>query len=366
MRRHIAILFTVIGLCALSQTGAAAPPPPRPPHGHPIRFPADAGLHPGAHQEWWYTVGHLVDKRGHTYGFETTIAKIGGLTKLFPSTTEDLALHTDVSVTDDAAHRFYQALRFMAPGRDALPAGSPLRARAVNATIAVVGAGGLQYRVTGSVPGARLALTLASRRPPLLVGGGFFPWGDGYTYYYSLTDLQTSGTLTIGRRQIPVHGIAWMDHQWGNWTGLGAAPPGVRHWEWMGMQLADGTDINLANVTTSAGMEGAASALLPDNRQVNLRGGVTITDLGYWRSQATGTLYPSGWRVRIPRLRLDVTVTPTVRDQELVAEYPAFGYRLHYYEGRCTVSGMHAGRHVSGTTYTELIGYGAPAPRPQI
>ena len=198
------------------------------------------------------------------------------------------------------------------------------------------------------------------------MGGGFFPWSDGYTYYYSLTDLQTSGTLTIGRRQIPVHGIAWMDHQWGNWTGLGAAPPGVRHWEWMGMQLADGTDINLANVTTSAGMEGAASALLPDNRQVNLRGSVTITNLGYWRSQATGTLYPSGWRVRIPRLRLDVTVTPTVRDQELVAEYPAFGYRLHYYEGRCTVSGLHAGHHVSGTTYTELIGYSAPAPRPQI
>src|SRR5579884_2263989 len=103
MRRRLALLVASVVLCALPSVAVAAPPAPIPtPHGHSIRFPADTAAHPSDKQEWWYTVGHLTDAQGHTYGFETTIAKIGGLTALFPGTTEDTALHTDVSVTDDA------------------------------------------------------------------------------------------------------------------------------------------------------------------------------------------------------------------------------------------------------------------------
>jgi len=89
-----------------------------------------------------------------------------------------------------------------------------------------------------------------------------------------------------------------------------------------------------------------------------------MTPLGQWRSPTTHTVYPSGWHVRVPSLKLDVIVHPTVKDQELVDSWSVMGYRTAYYEGNCTVSGTHAGHHVSGTTYTELIGYGVPSQQP--
>ncbi len=57
--------------------------------------------------------------------------------------------------------------------------------------------------------------------------------------------------------------------------------------------------------------------------------------LGTWKSPASGAVYPSGWRVRVPSEGLDVTITPLLRDQELIDQ------QLHvaYWEGDCDLSG---------------------------
>ena len=67
--------------------------------------------------------------------------------------------------------------------------------------------------------------------------------------------------------------------------------------------------------------------------------------------------------MRIAREQLDVLVIPTVRDQEVAYAGPPADYlgETTYWEGDCTVSGMHAGQLVQGATYTELMGYGWPA-----
>lgn len=351
-----------------AEARAAAPLPsstpsvPTLPHGlrRSISLPADAAAHTRENREWWYVVGHLADDWGHTYGYETTIAKVGGIQRVLPGSPYDTDYHTDISVTDDHAGRFYQQMAFMGPN-DAVLSTRTLDARAGRASIITLGdPRALTYRVQGSVPGASSDLVVTSTRPPLLVGGGLIPWGDGYTYYYTLTALRTRGTLTIGGRRIPVHGLSWLDHQWGNWASVDVRPTGVRDWEWMGMQLSDGTGINMAVQNTVRGVFGGGSALLPDNRQVPVIRDVSMTPLGRWRSAATHTVYPLGWHVRVPSLKLDVIVRPTVRDQELVDSWAVMGYRLGYYEGRCTVTGTHAGRRVSGAAYTELIGYSTP------
>lgn len=354
--------FTSIGLVAAlfaaPHVSAATPHPPvRLPHGRPIRLPADMAMHPDATREWWYVVGHLTDARGHTYGFETTVARVGDLKRAVPAAPYDEDFHTDVSITDNAARRFYQQMSFVGPRGVALST-RELRVRVGSAALTALGND--RYEVAGAVPGAASDVIVTPRRPALLVGGGLIPWGDGYSYYYSLTDLSASGTLTIGHRRVRVHGIAWMDHQWGRWSAISVQAPTIRDWQWMGMQLNDGTGINLAVQDTDRGPLGGAAVLLPSNRQMSFQG-VQITRLGTWRSAATGTLYPSGWRVRIPRLRLDVVVRPTLRDQELVAGFPVFGYRLNYWEGDCTVTGTRAGQPVAGATYTELIGFGSPS-----
>ena len=349
-----------------TQPHVGAPQPPGLPRGlrRSIVLPADAAAHTRENREWWYVVGHLSDGAGHTYGFETTIAKVGGIQQIIPGSPYDTDYHTDVSVTDDHAGRFYQQMSFMGPN-DAGLSTRTLDAHAGGARITTIGdPRKLMYRVQGSVSGASSDLVVSSTRPALLVGGGLIPWGDGYTYYYTLTSLRTQGTLTIGSRRIPVHGIAWMDHQWGKWASVDVRPAGVTDWEWMGMQLSDGTGINMAVQNTIHGAFGGASALLPNNRQAPVIRDVTMTPLGQWRSPTTHTVYPSGWHVRVPSLKLDVIVRPTVKDQELVDSWSVMGYRTAYYEGNCTVSGTHAGHHVSGATYTELIGYGVPSQQP--
>lgn len=349
-----------------TQPHAGAPQPPGLPRGlrRSIMLPADAAAHTRENREWWYVVGHLSDSAGHTYGFETTIAKVGGIQQIIPGSPYDTDYHTDVSVTDDHAGRFYQQMSFMGPN-DAGLSTRTLDAHAGRARITTIGdPRKLTYRVQGSAPGAASDLTVTSTRPALLVGGGLIPWGDGYTYYYTLTSMRTRGTLTIGGRRIAVHGVSWLDHQWGNWASVDVRPAGVKDWEWMGMHLSDGTGINMAVQNTMRGVFGGASALLPNNKQVPVIRDVTMTPLGQWRSPKTRIVYPSGWHVRVPSLQLDVIVRPTVKDQELVDSWAVYGYRTAYYEGNCTVSGTHAGRHVSGATYTELIGYGVPSQQP--
>src|ERR671936_1637342 len=106
----------------------------------------------------------------------------------------------------------------------------------------------------------------------------------------------------------------------------------------MSLQLYGQTDLSLTYDRTAAGVVRWAMALLPDGRQVFVPDAL-IAPLGRWRSPITGVVYPSGWRVRVPGLRLDVVVRPTVRDQEIADSLMVPGYRSSYWEGTGTLVG---------------------------
>lgn len=318
----------------------------------PLRLPADVSMHPKAAVEWWYCTGHLTDDRGRGYGFESSFIKAGDLQKYLPGSPGNVIYRNDTAITDESAHRFYAQITSASPaltGASASTTRLDLHARSISME-ALPGAG-YRYRLHGAVPHGAIDLTIRATRPAMLVGGsGLIPWGDGYSYYYSFTRPAATGTLTIDGRRIAVHGTAWMDHQWGNWS-----TGSTGGWTWMGVQLADGTDVDLfrGELHAGHGVEGGATAILPDNRQVTVND-VSITPLGHWRSPVTHTRYALGWRVRIPSLRLDLTVRPTLRDQELVYDYvPSRPYA--YWEGSSTVTGTRDGRRVSGKAYAEII-----------
>jgi predicted secreted hydrolase len=84
-----------------------------------------------------------------------------------------------------------------------------------------------------------------------------------------------------------------------------------------------------------------------------------IVASGRWRRPETGADYPNGWRVRVPSEGLDLTLEPTVRDQEVVAR--AMG-DIAYWEGSCRVHGSSRGRPVTGRAYVELTDYGGAPP----
>src|SRR5581483_9101579 len=90
-----------------------------------------------------------------------------------------------------------------------------------------------------------LHLELRDEKPPALHHGGYITYPpEGGSYYYSRTRLAASGTLN-GES---VSGIAWMDHQWGNF--VIAARGG---WDWYSLQLDDDTELMLYVLRDAAG-----------------------------------------------------------------------------------------------------------------
>ncbi len=337
---------------ALAHTAAAGVTPL-------VHLPSDDAMHPATATEWWYAVGHLHDSQGHRYGYEAVIFRFSHLRATVPSLRLDTVYRTDTAFTDETSKMFSGTMRYVAPASNTMMSSSVLQAHVDAVTLARVAGGGaapLRYHVQETAPdGTRLDLTVTSTKPALLVGGaGLVPMGThGSSYYYSLTRLETSGTILLkGRgRPIAVSGLSWMDHQWGTWDW-----GGIAGWDWMALQLDDGTDLNLSDFRGGEGttVKGATISLPSGKQMVTAK--ATMTPLGHWRSTFSGTTYPAGWRVVEPDLGLDVIVRPTVADQEMVDRFTP---DQSYWEGSCTVTGTIHGKAIHGLSYTELVGYGS-------
>ena len=76
---------------------------------------------------------------------------------------------------------------------------------------------------------------------------------------------------------------------------------------------------------------------------------------------ATGADYPAGWRIAIPGEDLEISLSPTVADQELDTRATT----SVYWEGSQVVEARRGGVPLGGEAYVELTGYasaGADAP----
>jgi predicted secreted hydrolase len=311
-----------------------------------VHFPADQANHPANHNEWWYVVGHLHQGR-HTFGYEVTIFRLAHFqVPGFPSPVT--IYRTDVAITDEAAHRFHHKVMYY------FPASAHLSTRTLDIRVggaALSGATPTAMRLTASLPGGSIGLRLSSVRAPMYVGGrGYIPFGRGFTYYYSLTDVTTSGTLVVGGRTYRVSGISWLDHQWGNWSWQS-----VRGWTWMALQLRNGVQLSVFDVRGARNRVREASVLLTGGRLLTLPD-ARVRSLGTWISPHTGGRYPSRWIVTIPALRATLHVQPTVLDQEVSVPNQKAG---SYWEGSGRITGVFEGKPITGLSYTELTGYAA-------
>lgn len=327
---------------ALLLAGCGAAASPHTHAGPAVHFLADQAAHPQAHNEWWYLVGHLTAGARH-FGYEVTIFKFAHIRP--PGFTAPVTLYrTDLAITDQARQRLYHRITTYFPQQ------ARLSGRGLNETVgnaSLRGPAGAM-RLRAGFGNNSLHLQLDSRRPPMDVGGrGYIPFGNGYSYYYSLTDVATHGTLVVAGQRYPVSGISWLDHQWGNWSWQQ-----VRGWQWMALQLSDGTQLSVFDFHGAQRVR-AASVLLP-NGQLRTIHAARIRHLGTWRSPHTHALYPSGWEVTIGAIRARLRVEPSVLDQEMTIPGEP---RASYWEGSGTVRGTLQGKRVTGLSYTELTGY---------
>jgi predicted secreted hydrolase len=298
--------------------------------------------------EWWYYTGHLQATTAERFGFEFVVFQVQrfGYPVVY-------AAHAAVTVVEEQAFHWDERL-VSVPQRQA---NWPLQLRVGDWALT---SDGQSDRITAHSSSFAFTLDLRSTRPPVLHHGGYFEWApDTGSYYYSRTRLTVAGRLEVDSRSLAVTGLAWNDHQWGNFL-LGSGG-----WDWFALQLDDGTDIMLWQSRDRAQrvIERRGTVVFPDGTAHPLEAAdIQIRVTGTWTSPHSGTTYPSGWEIALPPLDLTATVTPLVRDQELQALRST---GVVYWEGAVAIQAQRAGTRIGGQGYVELTGYAAPFARAQ-
>jgi predicted secreted hydrolase len=322
-------------------------------------FPRDHAAHFAFQSEWWYYTGHLRSSDGKRFGYELTFFRYG----LAPGDPRPGARQSKwrgnqvfpvhLALTDESGQRFVYDERF---AREALGMGRASGRRLDVGVDRWSVAGDSPFRMRASADAVGLDLVqVAEKRPAVHGHDGVSLKASCATcasHYYSMTRLRTSGTLAYGGRRLRVEGISWMDHEFGS-DELQRDQAG---WDWFSIQLDDRRelmDYRLRKKDGTLTPESSGSLVDPRGQVRYLaREAVLITATGSWKSPHTGATYPSGWRVRVPSAALDLTLVPTVRDQELANT--AGG--VSYWEGAVDIRDTASGQR-RGVGYVELTGY---------
>ena len=348
------LLVAVSLLVAVLAAGCASPaasspltvvpaPTPTPAVPKPIVFPRDEAPHNDL-TEWWYYTGHLKTVSGKEYGFEFVIFQA-----VRQQSPVGYAAH--FAITDLQRRTFTyeersdQSLKVQGNGHYQLDVGGWQMEGDGNGNDTHLLAQGKQYGID---------LRLHSLKPPMLHNGvgwiSFGPAGD--SYYYSRSRMKIQGTIDDHGRNEPVTGLAWMDHQWGDFIVVNGGG-----WDWYSVQLSDGTDVMVTVLRDEPGNVAATygSYSGKEGKVTNLESAdISVAATGSWTSPHIGAKYPSGWTLRLPKQGLDLTIEPVLPDQELNTLQTT---GVAYWEGDVRITGTRNGASVSGQGYVELTGY---------
>jgi predicted secreted hydrolase len=329
--------------------------------GYTFSFPRDHYAHDDFRTEWWYYTGHLRAAAGEEFGYQVTFFRSGiAEARANPSrwAARNLYLaHFAITDIPQKSFRYFERVSRAGLGQ---AGASDKEFRVWIGDWEVAGDGATQ-RLRAKANGFALDLTLAAQKPPVIHGeNGISRKGEGRghaSHYYSMTRLSTEGTLTGNGRAHSVSGASWMDHEFGS-TELRADQVG---WDWFGLQFDDGTELMLYVIRKADGRPDPYSAgtfVDASGRPMRLgQTDFTVEVLDRWKSPRGKGVYPMKWRLGVPVLGVDVTVTPVLPDQELDTTKST---RVIYWEGAAIVAGTARGRPVTGRGYVEMTGYAEP------
>jgi predicted secreted hydrolase len=326
------------------------------------RFPADFGAHPDHQTEWWYYTGNLETAEGRPFGYQFTIFRQALVPEAPPErstagvasawrTPQVYSAHFTVS--DIAADTFLQDERFARgalglAGAEADPYGVWLNDWRISAE------GPDRVRLRAATDAMAIDLTLRQSRPPVLQGQDGLsrkgPEPGNASHYYSLVQQPTEGTITVAGRDHAVRGVSWKDHEFST----SVLSPGTVGWDWFSAQFEDGSALMLYGLRREDGGKEAFSGgrWIDGDGEVELgTDDYTLTVHRTWRSPHSGASYPASWTLAIPRLDLELVITPRMADQELTTASAT------YWEGALGYRGHRGERPLLGRGYGELTGY---------
>lgn len=324
-------------------------------------FPEDHGQHPDFRTEWWYFTGNLTSDNGKKFGYQFTIFRTA-LSKVkqerHSGWNSNQIYMAHFAVTDIDGQKFYYDERFSREGNSLAGAQAyPLRVWLDNWEMIQAGSevnfNLPQMKLVAGTKDVKIELTVEAAKPYVLQGdSGLSRKGrqeGNSSYYYSYTNLITNGTIAAEGKRYNVSGKSWLDREWST----SALSPDQAGWDWFALQLNDSSELMYYQMRKSDGTPDEFSKGIFVTKEGNtvplIKKDVTLEVRNHWTSKS-GVEYPSGWKLSIPKLNIDLDISPAVKNQLL-------DVTVKYWEGSVTVSGRSSGKDVEGRGYAELTGY---------
>ena len=335
-----------------------------------LQFPRDLGSHPDFAIEWWYITGRLQAAQ-RQFGFQLTFfrSRIPGTQGMRSSFAAKQLIFAHAAVTDVTNKRLLHDQRIArASGNTQVDLATASEADTdLNLGNWLLKRDGSNYRAQASGSDFSFQLKLRETQPLLLQGDQGWsrkgPQASQASYYYSLPQLQVSGQLSLGEQTLPVQGQAWLDHEWSQ----SLMHPQTVGWDWIGMNLLDGSALTAFRLRTKDGaaLWAGGSIRAPGSAQAEVFGpdDVIFTPQRHWKSPASGASYPVQWSVQIrrtqPTMGLNApesySVNAVIDNQELDSRQSTGAI---YWEGLSEL--LDGNGKLVGRGYLEMTGYASP------
>ena len=351
---------------------------PGPVPGATILFPNDEAPH-DVITEWWYYTGHLVTNDGRKYGFEYVIFQasrgndnLRGYSSHFAITDlADSSYNADTSEYNLGQASFsYDQKQVIGNSTNKLGGKDGFNLAVGDWTMK--GRGGVDH-LQAKMSDGKYAINLdaTDSNGVALHGGGLFSYGgNGSSYYYSRPIMDIKGQISIAGNPIQVTGIAWFDHQWGNFL-VGADG----FWDWFSTQFDDKSALMLYRTRDSQGkvtsLFGSYIPACKDNCSPDKPLPVIelkpqdftifkVTSNWSLNFGGSGIAYPIGWKISVKADKqrglpsLELNYQAGLPNQELDTRKSTNNI---YWEGDSYTTGTRNGNPIKAQSYIELTGY---------
>jgi predicted secreted hydrolase len=327
--------------------------------GNRLSFPDDFGPHPQHRIEWWYLTANLETADGQPLGLQWTQFRQAIKPRPAddpppPSDTWPLeaAWMAHAAVSYEGQHQFAERLARGDVGHAGARA-EPFQVW-LDDWLLSEPAVGEPWRLQVQADGWGYDLRLGNTDDRVAHGNHGFSAksfdGQG-SMYFSLVNLDISGTVTLNGKTHQVQGKGWFDREWSSQL----LKTGQQGWDWFALHLDDDHKLMAFRLREGEGERDflSASWIAPDG-EVTTLGPDQIELVGQdWRDSEQGEngehgengRVPGQFQLRIPDVGVDIQVTAPKGQYWNAGLYP-------YWESPVTVEGSHA-----GVGYMELTGY---------
>lgn len=324
-------------------------------------FPRDYGSHPDFRTEWWYITGYVKSAQ-RDFGFQVTFfrSRVDATQAMTSRFAAKQLILAHAAVTDVQGKKLWHDQRIAREGSGL--ASADITDAGVHIKDWSIKRGPAHYTASVAGTGFALQLALTETQPLLLQGDNGLsrkgPDVEQASYYYSKPQLSVAGSISLGgdparaQDQMPVRGTAWLDHEWSQ----ALLHPDAVGWDWIGMNLFDGSALTAFQLRDKAGMalwDGGSFRTAGAQAYVFARGEVIFKRVRNWKSPLSQASYTVEWIVRTPADFY--TIKAVIDNQELDSRASTGAI---YWEGLSDLFDSN-GKQV-GRGYLEMTGYASP------